>query len=108
MHGEVALVTESARENPVDDDVSRSIGVLSCRDDELIVTAWLPTERFGDLVAIAASGRVQSVTVFGTRLRYRRANAHVIGISTELDDDDWPVSCPAKAPRVRPCGSLGG
>jgi hypothetical protein len=99
VHGEVALFTESVRENPVDDDLSRSIGVLTCRDDELIASVWLPTERFGDLVAISANGRVQSVTVLGTRLRYRRANAHSIGIFTELNDEDWPVSCPAKAPR---------
>jgi hypothetical protein len=83
-HSEIALFDDTAPDNSGD----RAIGFLRCREDELLVTAWLPDARFGELAAVAASSRLQLVTVFGTKLRYRKADAYGIDISTGFSENE--------------------
>jgi hypothetical protein len=59
------------------------------REVELSAYIFVPADRFAELVAVSASGRVQMVTVTGTKLRYRSGQATYVGAYTDFSEEEW-------------------
>ena len=79
-----ASVTLSAQQGLTGLSVSAapgSLGTLSARSDELSAYIFVPVERFAELCSVAQSGRVQEISITGTRLRYRSGLVHSLSIN---------------------------
>lgn len=86
-----AEVTLSGRHGMLPDinaEAAKSVGMLNAHGDILGVYAFVPAERVGELLTLAASGRVQAITMLAEKLRYRKASLHHINLETDFDVEE--------------------
>jgi len=86
-----AELTLSAREDMAEERWSeppKSIGSLSAYEDTIFAYVFVPVEHMALLVTLAQSEKVQTVSIGGTRLRYRSGSVHSISLNTEFEEED--------------------
>lgn len=66
----------------------KSIGSLSAYDDTLTGYIFVPAEHMAMLVSLANSGKVQTASIIGSRLRYRSGSIQNISLDTSPEEDD--------------------
>ncbi|NQV79364.1 MAG: hypothetical protein HQ495_02370 [Alphaproteobacteria bacterium] len=84
-------LTLSAREDMAGErwtEPPKSVGSLSAYDDTLAGYVFVPAEHMAILVALASSGKVQTASIIGSRLRYRSGSIQNISLDTSLEDED--------------------
>lgn len=84
-------LTLSARENMGGErwtEPPTAIGSLSAYEDTLAGYVFVPAEHLAMLVSLASSGKVQTASILGSRLRYRSGSIQNISLSTSPEDDD--------------------
>ncbi|MEQ8694465.1 MAG: hypothetical protein RIC85_03955 [Gammaproteobacteria bacterium] len=67
-------------------ELPTSIGSLSANEDTLSAYVFVPTEHMVMLMWLANSGKVQTASMVGTRLRYRSGNVQNISLDTSPED----------------------
>lgn len=65
-----------------------AIGSLSAYEDTLTAYVFVPIEHMAMLVSLANSGKVQTASMVGTRLRYRSGTVQNISLDTSPEDED--------------------
>ena len=86
-----AALTLSAREDMSGERWSeppKAIGSLSTCEDTISAYVFVPMEHMAMLVSLAQSEKVQSVSIGGTRLRYRSGSVQSISLNTEPEEED--------------------
>ncbi|MGD1151566.1 MAG: hypothetical protein ABR911_01630 [Syntrophales bacterium] len=56
-------------------------------DDTLIMNCWIPSRSFGHVAISVASGKINYVSVFGTKLKRRRGKIFYIRLSAHREED---------------------
>lgn len=65
-----------------------AIGSLGAYDETLTAYVFVPIEHMAMLVSLAASAKVQRVSILGTKLHYRSGSVRNIYIDTEPEGED--------------------
>lgn len=87
-----ASITLSARAGMLGEQPglgTSSLGTLSVDGGEFFAYVFAPAERFGELVTIAQSGKVQIVHLVGSRIRYRSGLVLNIALHMSFNEDEW-------------------
>ncbi|MGH7014765.1 MAG: hypothetical protein ACREEL_11540 [Stellaceae bacterium] len=85
----VTLSAKSSLLNETDFEAVKSIGLMEVHDNHINAYIFMPEERMSELAAVAISGRVKVVSVTGHKLKWRRALATSVSLSTEFNEDDY-------------------
>lgn len=86
-----ALLTLSAHADMMDVrglEPPKSIGSLSAHEDTLSAYVFVPTEHMAKLMLLANSGKVQTASIVGSRLRYRSGSIQNISLDTSPEEED--------------------
>jgi hypothetical protein len=83
-----AEVTLSAHDELMSERATRRsiIGTINAHDDVLYAYVFVPAEHMGQLVALAASGRLKMISLVGEPLKWRKASIRSISLNTENED----------------------
>jgi hypothetical protein len=84
-----AVVTLSAREGLMAENAKSdtSIGSMNARDQEISAYVFIPAEHMGQLVGLAVSGRLKTISFVGEPLKWRQGLIRSISLSTEIEEE---------------------
>lgn len=85
-----AMVTLSARTGLLQEnrpEPAKTVGSLTSRDEALSGYVFVPAERLSELVTVSVSGRIKTVEITGTKLKWRQGSIIRLSITTKLDEE---------------------
>jgi hypothetical protein len=85
-----AVVTLSAREGLMAESTkpNPTIGSMYARGQEINAYVFVPAEHMAQLVALAASGRLKTISFIGEPLKWRQGTIRSISLSTENEETE--------------------
>jgi hypothetical protein len=84
-----ALVTLSAHEGMMAESTkpNPTIGSMYARGQEINAYVFIPAEHMGQLVGLAVSGRLKTISFVGEPLKWRQGLIRSISLSTEIEKE---------------------